>query len=167
MALQKSGNMQNGQKGGGVSILTVPNPEKPEAKAAKRLVSGQPSSKAPSTRPLDSSNMTQSEFRAMLQDLASEAEHRLPGPPPKVQRLHKTQKKNRRKMGTVLLACLVLLTAMVYYGIKNADDLPLGLGGILKAYTVGTKAPVPEPGQPLKPNQQPKPMDPSQWGNRR
>ncbi len=107
-----------------------------------------------------SDDMSSAEFRDMLQVLASEADKCLPGPPPKVQRLHKKQKKSRRRLATVLLVSLALLAGMVVYGIKNADDLPLGLGGILKAYTVGTKAPIPEPGQPLKPSQQPRPADP-------
>ena len=104
---------------------------------------------------LSSSNMSSADFRSMLQNLADEAEHRLPGPPPQVQKLHTRQKKSRRKMGVILLVGIILLSGLVFYSVKYTEDLPLGLGGIFKAYTVGTKAPVPEPGQPLRPSQYP------------
>ena len=100
----------------------------------------------------------------MLQGLAMEAEHKLPGPPPKVQKLHKNQKKRRRKLALVFLVFCAGLAGLVVYGVRNPGDMPLGLGGIFKAYVVGTKAPIPEPGQPLKPNQVP--MNPRERGNR-
>lgn len=115
---------------------------------------------------LTSDDMSQADFRLMLQDLAEEAEHKLPGPPPKVKKLYKQQKKTARKITLIFLVCFCLLTTLVVWGIRNANDLPLGLGGIFKAYTVGTKAPVPQPGEQLKPNQQPRPMDPDKWGRR-
>lgn len=113
---------------------------------------------------LSSNDMSSADFKLMLQDLADEAEHKLPGPPPKVQRLYSQQKKKHRKLVVIFLVSLSLLITMVFWGIKNADNLPLGLGGILKAYIVGTKAPVPEPGKPISPSQKPKPLDPSRWG---
>lgn len=113
-----------------------------------------------------SNDMSSADFRLMLQALAEEAEHKLPGPPPEVKKLHKQQQKKTRKLTVILLLSVALLAVMLVWGVKNADDLPLGLGGILKAYTVGTKAPIPQPGEQLKPSQKPRPMDPEKWGKR-
>ena len=103
-----------------------------------------------------SREMSHEEFKNMLNSLAEQAEQARPEPPPKVQQLYNAQKKRRNKLAIVLLAVSLGLAGLVAYGIKYPGDMPMGLGGIFKAYVVGSKAPIPEPGQPLSPNERPR-----------
>jgi hypothetical protein len=82
------------------------------------------------------------EFRALIQELAEEAEHTKPAPPPKVQELLATKRRWQRKLTIILVICCVSLGGVLFYGIKYSNNLPLGLGGIFKAYVQGTRAPV-------------------------
>jgi hypothetical protein len=83
------------------------------------------------------------DFQQMLQELAEEAEGKLPGPPPKVRKLHQVQKKRNRKVAMVLLIACLCLGGILFYGIKYPNNMPLGLGGIFKAYVLGTKTDIP------------------------
>jgi hypothetical protein len=82
------------------------------------------------------------EFSAMIHELAEEAEHTKPALPPKVQELLAAKKRWQRKLTIILIICCAFLGGVLFYGIKYSNNLPLGLGGIFKAYVQGTKAPV-------------------------
>jgi hypothetical protein len=83
------------------------------------------------------------DFRLMLQELAEEAERKLPGPPPKVQKLHQAQKTRSRKIAIVFLVVCLGLGGILFYGIKYPNSMPLGLGGIFQAYVAGGRADTP------------------------
>jgi hypothetical protein len=100
-------------------------------------MTGSPTAKKPSVSQLPE------EFHAMLRELAEEAERKLPEPPPKVQQLHRIQKKRNRKMALILLVFCLALGGILFYGIKYPHTMPLGMGGIFKAYMLGTKVDIP------------------------
>jgi hypothetical protein len=84
------------------------------------------------------------EFANLLHQIAEEAERTSPAPPPQVQKLQKVQKKRQRRLAWILLAACLALGGMLFYGIKYPSSMPLGLGGIFKAYVDGAKSSPPE-----------------------
>ena len=106
-----------------------------------------------------------SEFSQFLDQLAQEAEYNLPGPDEQVKELLNKRKRRNKRIYIILATCVCALLILIIYGIRNPGDMPLGMGGIFKAYVIGTKAPTPAPGEPLPPKETrtpPKPASPSQ-----
>ncbi|MDR1396328.1 MAG: hypothetical protein LBJ14_01125 [Desulfarculales bacterium] len=112
-----------------------------------RLFAPQGDKMASTTRPPASktaSSLRSNEFTNMLKEIAEEAERTPPSPPPQVQKLQEVQKKRQRRWALVLLAACLALGGILFYGIKYPSSMPLGLGGIFKAYVDGAKTPLPE-----------------------
>jgi hypothetical protein len=99
-----------------------------------------PRSPAPKISP----SLRSGEFANLLHEIAAEAERTVPSPPPQVQKLQKVQKKRQRRLTLVFLAACLALAGILFYGVKYPNNMPLGLGGIFKAYVEGTRNPLPE-----------------------
>ena len=97
--------------------------------------------------------LSRSEFSQFLDELAQEAEHNLPGPNEQVKDLLDKRKRRNKRIYMILATCVFILLILIIYGIRNPGDMPLGMGGIFKAYVIGTKAPTPAPGDPLPPKE--------------
>ena len=80
-------------------------------------------------------NLSPKDYDRILKELADNAESAIPEPTGALREVRERIRRKTLRLITILAVFVILVGSLLFYAVRNAKDLPLGLGGIFTYQT--------------------------------